>query len=98
MIFTVVRWHDSASAWLLVGGLLYVVSTFLGTIVFNVPLNDALAAIDPDNAGASLCGTTISRAGRVEPPQDNQFTCRDRITHDCAISAAKTYSLNARRD
>src|SRR5260370_18932212 len=64
MIFTVVGWHDSGSAWLVVGGLLYVVSTFLVTIVFNVPLNDALAAIDPDNAGASLCGTTISRAGR----------------------------------
>jgi uncharacterized membrane protein len=35
-----------------VGGLLYVVGTFLVTIVFNVPLNETLATLNPESAGA----------------------------------------------
>ena len=39
----------------LVGALLYFVGTFLVTMVFNVPLNDALATVAPDSSdGASL--------------------------------------------
>jgi hypothetical protein len=34
----------------------------------------------------------------LEPRQGNQFTRRHRIADDCVISAAKTYSLKARRD
>ncbi len=39
-------WHPAGSAYLLAGCLLYVVGTFVSTIVFNVPLNDALAAVE----------------------------------------------------
>ena len=40
---------------LFAGALLYFIGTFLVTMVFNVPLNDALAAAAPDSAdGASL--------------------------------------------
>lgn len=43
------------SAWLIAGGLLYVVGCILVTIVCNVPLNDRLAAADPASpAGREL--------------------------------------------
>jgi uncharacterized membrane protein len=48
-------WQQPGSAALLAGALLYLVGTFLATIVFNVPLNNALAAVSPDSAeGAGL--------------------------------------------
>jgi uncharacterized membrane protein len=54
-IAALLKWHEPGSAFLLAGALLYVVGTFLVTIVFNVPLNDALAAVAPDSpAGAEL--------------------------------------------
>ena len=52
MIYAIARWHDSASAWLLFGGLLYLFGTFLVTIRGNMPLNDALAAVNPESADA----------------------------------------------
>jgi uncharacterized membrane protein len=53
--WSVVAWQDAGSAWLLAGSLLYVVGAILVTMVVNVPMNDALAAIDPANEeGARL--------------------------------------------
>jgi uncharacterized membrane protein len=50
-----VMWHEPGAVYLLAGSLLYLVGTILITIVFNVPLNEALAAAKPDSAeGASL--------------------------------------------
>jgi uncharacterized membrane protein len=41
--------------YLLIGSLLYLIGTILVTIAFNVPLNDALATVNPTSAeGASL--------------------------------------------
>jgi uncharacterized membrane protein len=49
------RWGEPRAIYLLAGGLLYLVGTFLVTVLFNVPLNDALAAADPGSTeGASL--------------------------------------------
>jgi uncharacterized membrane protein len=48
-------WHQSGAVFLLAGALLYLVGTFLVTMTFNVPLNNALAAVAPDSAnGAGL--------------------------------------------
>lgn len=48
-------WRKPDSICLLVGSLLYLVGTFLITIVFNVPRNNALAAVEPSSAdGANL--------------------------------------------
>jgi uncharacterized membrane protein len=48
-------WHQSGAVLLLAGALLYFVGTFLVTMKFNVPLNNALAAVAPDSAeGAGL--------------------------------------------
>jgi uncharacterized membrane protein len=52
------RWHAPGSAYLLVGGLLYLVGTILVTIAFNVPRNNALAALDPVSAEAASYWTT----------------------------------------
>ncbi len=52
---TFLKWPQSGVPFVLIGSLLYLVGTFLVTVVFNVPLNDALAAADPSSAqGASL--------------------------------------------
>ena len=48
-------WQQPGAMLLLVGALLYFVGTFLVTMFFNVPLNDALANVAPDSAvGADL--------------------------------------------
>jgi uncharacterized membrane protein len=40
---------------MLASGVLYVLGMFISTMVFNIPLNDALASVDPSGAeGASL--------------------------------------------
>lgn len=49
-IVALVRWSQSGSGFLLAGSLLYFVGTFLVTLVFNVPLNNRLAAVEPDSA------------------------------------------------
>ena len=43
-------WSQPGAAWLLAGSLCYLVGIFAVTVVFNVPLNDALAAVDPASA------------------------------------------------
>ncbi|HKX30737.1 MAG TPA: anthrone oxygenase family protein [Blastocatellia bacterium] len=49
------KWHQPGAAYLLAGGLLYLIGTLTVTMVFNVPRNDALAAVDPSSAdGAGL--------------------------------------------
>jgi uncharacterized membrane protein len=51
------RWSDAGAAAMLVGGVLYVLGMFVVTMVFNVPLNDALAAVDPSSAPAATLWT-----------------------------------------
>jgi len=55
MISALLRWQDPGAVYLLVGGALYLVGSFLVTIVFNVPKNEALASVAPaDPESASL--------------------------------------------
>ena len=51
-IASVTNWGAATSAWALAGGLLYFLGCFLVTIRFNVPLNDRLAAVDPEAPGS----------------------------------------------
>jgi uncharacterized membrane protein len=46
-------WRPSGSILLLAGSALYVIGTFLVTIAFNVPRNNALAAVAPDSMEAA---------------------------------------------
>lgn len=54
-VSSLLKWHQPGAAYLLLGSLLYLVGTLGVTIVCNVPLNEALARVEPDSAvGANL--------------------------------------------
>ena len=50
-------WHQAGASYLLIGALVYLVGTVLVTIVFNVPRNDALAAVNPSSADVARLWT-----------------------------------------
>jgi uncharacterized membrane protein len=82
------RWHKPDAVYLLVGGLLYLVGTILVTIIFNVPLNDALAAADPTTADASRVWTTYVQSWTpLEPRADSRSTGRSRFVQCCTLSS-----------
>jgi uncharacterized membrane protein len=49
-----VEWRGAASVYLLAGGLSYLIGTIVVTIACNVPLNNALARLDPKSSDALL--------------------------------------------
>ena len=49
LAFSLLRWHEPAAVYLLVGSVLYLVGCLLVTIVFNVPRNETLASVAPDD-------------------------------------------------
>lgn len=51
-IYSILNWQAPRSVYLLAGGALYVLGTFGVTMVFNVPLNNALADVDPSRPEA----------------------------------------------
>jgi uncharacterized membrane protein len=51
------RWSEPGAAWLILAGALYIAGTFLVTIVFNVPMNNALDAVHPAAAEAGALWT-----------------------------------------
>jgi uncharacterized membrane protein len=53
----ILRWGEAGAVAMLVGGVLYVLGMCVVTMVFNVPLNDALAAVDPKSAAAATLWT-----------------------------------------
>jgi uncharacterized membrane protein len=54
-IFSLLKWHQPGAIYLLVGSIFYVIGTFGVTMIFNVPLNDALAIAKPESPeGANL--------------------------------------------
>ncbi|WP_416674400.1 anthrone oxygenase family protein [Egbenema bharatensis] len=55
MVSSLLRWQQPGTVYLLVGALFYLMGCFGVTMVFNVPLNDALAVANPDSPeGADL--------------------------------------------
>jgi uncharacterized membrane protein len=56
------RWAAAGAPYLLAGSVIYLVGSLLVTIAFNVPLNDALAAVKPESAeGAELWSQYLSK-------------------------------------
>src|SRR5258705_1078565 len=47
------RWGEPGAIAMLAGGGIYVLGMFIVTMIFNVPLNNALAAVDPASAQAA---------------------------------------------
>jgi uncharacterized membrane protein len=52
-VISIIRWNKEGSAYILAGSLFYLVGTMVVTFAFNVPLNDALATVDPARSEAS---------------------------------------------
>jgi uncharacterized membrane protein/ketosteroid isomerase-like protein len=78
-----VRWHTPGAGYLLVGSLLYLVGTILVTIACNVPLNDALAAVDPMSVDA----------GRVWTNYLNNWTAWNHVRTIAALAAAASFTV-----
>lgn len=53
LAMVIFRWQEANSAYIFAGGLLYLLGTLGVTIIFNVPRNDALAAVVPTSAEAA---------------------------------------------
>lgn len=55
VVLALLQWQSAPAIYLIAGAVLYLVGCFGVTIALNVPLNDALAAVEPASAeGASL--------------------------------------------
>jgi uncharacterized membrane protein len=48
-VFSLFKWQQTGSVYLIAGSLLYLIGTVLVTMLGNVPLNDALAIAKPDS-------------------------------------------------
>jgi len=60
--FALLRWQHPSSAWFLAGGVLYVAGSLLVTAAGNVPLNEALAKVDPSSPeSVSFWGEYVSK-------------------------------------
>lgn len=46
-IVGVVQWRPPGSVWLIAGGMIYIVGSIGVTVIFNVPMNNALMVADP---------------------------------------------------
>jgi uncharacterized membrane protein len=87
-ISSLLKWHQPGAVYLLVGSLLYFIGTFLVTIAFNVPLNDALASADPNSGeGAKLWARYLI---------DWTFWNHVRTVAAIAAAAAFTFALGYR--
>jgi uncharacterized membrane protein len=51
------RWGEPGSLAMLIAGTVYVVGMFIVTIIFNVPLNNALAVVDPTSIDGAATWT-----------------------------------------
>ena len=79
-VWSIVRWSDSGAAWLLGGSVLYLVGTILVTIVVNVPMDDALAAVDPASEEGAM-GRVPDRLDALESYPHHRVPCRDGRAH-----------------
>ena len=53
IVLAAVNLSEPGAASMLTGALIYVIGMFVVTVVFNVPLNDTLAGVDPESAAAT---------------------------------------------
>jgi len=78
-----VRWQKPGAGYLLVGSLFYLIGTILVTIACNVPLNDALAAVDPSSADA----------GRVWTNYLKNWTTWNHVRTIAALATAASFTV-----
>lgn len=49
VIYAIIRWHDPAAIYLLIGGASYLIGGFLITMTVNVPMNNTLENLEQSN-------------------------------------------------
>lgn len=83
VIASAVHWDRPGALWRLVGGALYVIGTLWVTIAFNVPRNNALAAVSPEGApGAGVWARYV-----------REWTAWNHVRTAAAMAAAASFSL-----
>ena len=83
IIVSLLQWHHPGTAYMLAGGLLYLVGTFLVTMIFNVPRNNALAAV-----------TTASTEGaKLWAGYLTGWTAWNHVRTIAALAAAATFTI-----
>lgn len=80
-VLALLRWSEPGALAMLLGGALYVLGMFIVTIIFNVPLNDALAAADPGSAAGRDLEDLSSGLDAVEPRPDRGVDPVDDALH-----------------
>ncbi|HKI05777.1 MAG TPA: anthrone oxygenase family protein [Thermoanaerobaculia bacterium] len=86
IVFSVLRWHAPGSGYLLAGSLLYLVGTFLVTMVFNVPRNEALALVAPANPDSA----------RLWAEYLSSWTAWNHVRTAAALAAAASFTISFR--
>ena len=83
LVQSLLRWHEPNAVYFLAGGLLYLVGSFLVTMVFNVPRNVALDSIKPNDSG-----NAEKWAGYVEI-----WTMWNHVRTVASLAAAASFSM-----
>lgn len=78
-----VRWQKPGMSYLLAGSVLYLIGTIIVTIACNVPLNDALAAVDSSSA----------KAGSVWTNYLKNWTAWNHVRTIAALAAAILFTV-----
>jgi uncharacterized membrane protein len=83
-VSSLLKWHRPGAVYLLVGSLLYLVGAVLVTGVFNVPLNYALAIVDPGSTtSASLWSSFLTN-----------WTFWNHVRTVAALAAATVFTIS----
>jgi uncharacterized membrane protein len=61
VVIAIRNWEFGASSLIIAGAVLYILASFVSTIVFNVPLNDRLATFDGKSAESAAFWTVYLR-------------------------------------
>ena len=83
---SVMHWQEPAAAYLLAGGVVYLVGAILVTMLFNVPRNTALAELGPSSAeGAKVWASYLS-----------SWTAWNHVRTIASLAAAALFTLGLR--
>jgi uncharacterized membrane protein len=83
MVFSLLHWRDPGASYLLAGGALYLLGTLWVTAVFNVPRNDALAAVEPTAPDAAVLWTSYL----------SEWTAWNHVRATAAFAAATSFII-----
>lgn len=82
-VSSLLKWNQPGAVYLLIGSLLYLVGTLGVTMVFNVPLNDALANVKPDS----------TEGGRLWASYLTNWTLWNHVRTAAALAATALFTI-----